>query len=238
MASPAFAILAETANSWGFPLSAKQLDQFRWYAAELQRWNERINLTAITDLDGIAIRHFLDSLYCARVWGDTPRTLIDIGSGAGFPGLPLKILYPPLHLTLVESVGKKVTFLRHIVDLLGLEHVMVLDTRAEAVGRDTHHREAYDVATARGVAELRVVAEYCLPFIRLGGRFLAPKGAAVADEITEAQPALEILGGRLLTVEQVSLPGVDSRTLVVVIKIAPTPPKYPRTVGVPARRPL
>jgi 16S rRNA (guanine527-N7)-methyltransferase len=231
-------ILSQTAAAWGIPLSPPQLDQFATYAAELRGWNERVNLTAITDPAEIGTRHFLDSLRCALSWGEAPRSLIDIGAGAGFPGLPLKILRPGLELTLVESIAKKAAFLEHIAGLLDLKDVRVVVGRAEAAGRDPAHRERYDVAVARAVAELRVLAEYCLPLVRLGGRFLAPKGGQIVDEVAAARGAVELLGGRLLAVEPAEIPGVEPRTLVVVEKIAPTPPEYPRTPGVPAKRPI
>ncbi|HEU5100100.1 MAG TPA: 16S rRNA (guanine(527)-N(7))-methyltransferase RsmG [Roseiflexaceae bacterium] len=230
--------LAATAADWGLQLTQAQLDQLALYADALRRWNERVNLTAITDEPGIATRHFLDSLRCALSWGPKPESLIDIGAGAGFPGLPLKILRPELRLTLVESIAKKATFLRHIADTLGLAHVEVVVARAETVGRDESHRERYAVAAARAVADLRVLAEYCLPLCRVGGRFLAPKGGSVEDELQAALPAIELLGGRLVAVEPVELPGVEPRTLVVVEKVSPTPPRYPRAPGVPAKRPL
>jgi 16S rRNA (guanine527-N7)-methyltransferase len=231
-------ILAEVAHSWGLDLSDEQLAQFQIYADELRRWNERVNLTAISDPEGIAVRHFLDALRCALVWGDNPGSLIDIGTGAGFPGLPLKLLRPSLALTLVESVGKKAAFLEHVASLLGLAQVTVIVGRAEAVGRDPLHRERYDVATARAVADLRVLAEYCLPLCRVDGRFLAPKGERVADELQQAGRAIGLLGGEVLEVAPVALPGVEPRTIVVVEKRAATPTIYPRAVGVPARRPL
>ncbi len=230
--------LATTTTAWGLPLSEAQIDQLATYAAELRRWNERVNLTAIDDEAGIVVRHFLDSLRCALSWGDAPGSLVDVGAGAGFPGLPLKILRPELRLTLVESVAKKAAFLRHVVDMLGLAGVEVVVARAEALGRDAAHRGRYDVAVARAVAELRVLAEYCLPLCRVGGRFLAPKGAQIAAEVQSAQPAIAQLGGRLLAVEDVDLPGLEPRSLVVVAKVASTPPRYPRAPGVPAKRPL
>lgn len=231
-------VLAETAASWGLSLSGGQVAQFRAYADELRRWNERVNLTAISDPEGIAVRHFLDALRCALLWGDAPGSLIDIGTGAGFPGLPLKLLRPELTLALVESVAKKAAFLQHLVALLGLSGVTVIVGRAEEVGRDPQHRERYDVATARAVAELRVLAEYCLPLCHVGGRFLAPKGERVAPEVSQAERAIELLGGRLREVAPVALPGVEPRTIVVVAKVGATPAAYPRGVGVPARRPL
>lgn len=219
-------------------LSPTQQEQFATYSRELQQWNQRVNLTAITDSEQIKLRHFGDSLTCAQYWGETPHTLIDIGSGAGFPGVPLKIVYPTLCLTLVESVGKKVAFLHHLVAVLGLDQVTVLQARAEEVGRNPQHRAAYDVATARAVAEVRVLAEYALPLLRVGGRMLAPKGGDVAQEVAVAHQALRLLGGKVLAVEPVLLPGLDPRSMVVITKTTATPPRYPRAAGVPARRPL
>lgn len=226
------------AGSWGLHLDQRQIEQFARYSAELRAWNTRVNLTAITDEREIVIRHFLDSLRCALSWGEHPSRLIDVGSGAGFPALPLKILAPELHVTLVESVGKKAAFLRHIIATLDLRDVAVVTARAEVVGRDLHHREQYDVVTARAVAELAILAEYCLPLCAIGGRVLAPKGSDVDDEVARARVAIARLGGQLLSVEPVDIPGVEPRTLVVIAKIAPTPAAYPRAVGVPVKRPL
>jgi 16S rRNA (guanine527-N7)-methyltransferase len=231
-------LLATTAAAWGHPLSSAQLDQFHIYAAELRSWNERVNLTAIADETGIVTRHFLDSLRCAQSWGRAPQSLVDIGAGAGFPGLPLKILHPELQLTLVESIAKKAAFLRHMVDTLGLTNVEIVIARAEASGRDLAQRERYDVAVARAVAELRVLAEYCLPLCRIGGRFLAPKGARIEQEVQAALPAIGQLGGQLLAIEPVELPEMEPRTLVIIEKITATPPQYPRAPGVPAKRPI
>lgn len=232
------AMLASTAATWGLALAPQQLEQFAIYLAELQAWNEHTNLTAITGAQQIVTRHFLDSLRCALSWGDAPNSLIDVGAGAGFPGLPLKILRPELQLTLVESIGKKATFLRHSVDRLGLRDVVVLASRAEAIGRDATQREHYDVVVARAVADLRVLSEYCLPLCRIDGRFLAPKGAQIEAELAAAQPAIATLGGHVIAVEPVELPGVEPRSLVVMGKIASTPSQYPRALGIPAKRPL
>jgi 16S rRNA (guanine527-N7)-methyltransferase len=230
--------LAATAAAWGLPLSAMQLEQFAQYAAELQHWNERVNLTAIASDEGIVTRHFLDSLRCALSWGRTPTSLVDIGTGAGFPGLPLKILQPALTLTLAESIAKKAAFLEHMVQCLGLNDVAVVAARAEVLGHSPAHRERYDVAVARAVADTRVLAEYCLPLCRVGGRFLAPKGATIEDELAAAAPAIALLGGKFHTAEPVTIPGVETRTLLVIDKIAPTPAQYPRAPGVPSKRPL
>lgn len=230
-------ILNETTSVWGIDLTAVQQEQFAVYSRELRAWNEKTNLTAIVDEHGIVVRHFLDSIRCALSWGN-PASLIDIGAGAGFPGLPLKILQPDLRLTLVESIDKKAAFLRHMVETLALSDVVVVSARAEAVGHDPRHREQYDAATGRAVADLRVLAEYCLPLCRVGGRFFAPKGAGGAEETTQAEQAIARLGGSAPQVEQVILPGVEERTLVVVDKHSPTPAAYPRAIGVPSKRPL
>lgn len=230
--------LLRIATSWGLRLDRRQIEQFARYSAELRAWNTRVNLTSITDEREIILRHFLDSLRCALSWGDTPSRLIDVGSGAGFPGLPLKILHPELHVILVESVGKKAAFLEHVVAALDLRDVAVVAARAELVGHDPQHREQYDVVTARAVAELATLAEYCLPLCSIGGRVLTPKGRDVDDEVARARIAIARLGGQVIGVEPVEIPGVEPRTLVVLAKIAPTPAAYPRAVGIPAKRPI
>ena len=231
-------LLVRSSAAWGLTLSRMQLEQFALYAKALVHWNAQINLTAITDRQGIYVRHFLDSLLLARYWGTQPDSLVDLGSGAGFPGLPLKILCPELELLLVDSVGKKTAFLHHLIAQLQLTGVRVLTARAETVGRDPHERERYAVVTARAVADFRVLAEYGLPLLRVGGRLLAPKGATAHAEVAAAASALTALGGELLAIHPVELPGVEPRTLVVIGKVAPTSERYPRPVGVPLRRPL
>lgn len=232
------ALLADTAAAWGLPLSAAQLAMFARYADELRAYNAHTNLTAITEPAEIYVRHFIDSLSLALHWGSQPESLVDIGTGAGFPGLPLKILRPELELLLIDSVAKKTAFVSHMIALLGLQGARVIAGRAEALGRDPQERERHAVVTARAVADLRVLAEYGLPLLRVGGRLLAPKGAGASEEAAAAVGAIERLGGRLLGVEPVALPGVEPRAVVVIGKVAPTDPRYPRAVGVPARRPL
>lgn len=231
-------VLIQHAAQWGVSLPNTVLAQFRLYAEALLRYNEHTNLTAITDLMGVYVRHFLDSLALAPYLGTTEGSLIDLGTGAGFPGVPLKLLYPGLRLCLVDSVGKKTAFLAQLVDLLALTQVRVLTERAEAVGRLPREREQYDLVTARAMAELRVLLEYGLPLLRVGGRMLAPKGADAAGEVAAADQALRHLGGRVDDLVPVQLPGLEPRSLVVITKIAPTPARYPRPVGVPTRRPL
>ncbi|MEW6179329.1 MAG: 16S rRNA (guanine(527)-N(7))-methyltransferase RsmG [Chloroflexota bacterium] len=224
----------------GIQLSARQIAAFQHYENELLEWNSRMNLTAIRDREGIRIKHFLDSLSCILAFRDRPpERLIDIGTGAGFPGIPLKIVYPRMKLTLVESVGKKLEFCRHIVQTLELEDVTLLQARAEALGQDRAHREKYDWAVARAVANLPVLAEYLLPLVALGGKMLAQKGESAHAEAVAAEKAIRVLGGELQQILPVLVPGIaEERYLVVVEKVASTPPGYPRRIGLPARRPI
>jgi 16S rRNA (guanine527-N7)-methyltransferase len=224
----------------GLHLSSPQLAAIERYERELVSWNERFNLTAIDDPQKIRVKHFLDSLTCLLVMSDSPaERVIDIGTGAGFPGLPLKIVCPSMRLTLVESVGKKADFCRHIVKTLGLIGVEVLQERAEALGGSPEHREKYDWAIARAVAVMPVLMEYLLPLVRVGGRALALKGESGPAEAQSAEKAIRLLGGHLRQLVPVILPGVeDERYLIVTDKIAATPDRYPRRVGIPAKRPL
>ncbi len=231
---------AAWAAALGAPLSAAQLAQFAAYEALLLAWNERIALTAIREPRQIRIRHFLDALSCAAATGPLDgQTLIDVGSGAGLPGLPLKILYPDLRLTLVDSVAKKARFLALVANELGLRDVVVVADRAEMLGQDAAHREQYDWAAARAVAELRVLAELLLPLVRVGGRALAQKGDSAAEELTAAGPAITALGGGATQRIPVRLPEAEAiHYLVTIDKIAATDPRYPRRAGIPAKRPL
>ena len=224
----------------GLRLNPRQLAAFERYEQELLSWNEKFNLTAIRDSEGVRTKHFLDSLSCLLVMRDNPPArLVDIGTGAGFPGIPLKILLPNIQLTLVESVGKKADFCRHVVEVLNLDKVEVLTCRAEEMGQDRNHRERYDWAVARAVAALPVLAEFLLPLVKIGGSILAQKGESGPAEAHLADKAIRLLGGRLRTVQKLNLPGVvEDRYLVVVDKTAATPPGYPRRVGLPAKRPI
>ena len=231
---------AAWADELDAPLSAAQIEQFMAYQALLLEWNGRMNLTAVREPAEIRLRHFLDSLSCARVMGDlNGRSLIDVGTGAGFPGLPLKILFPQLKLTLVESVVKKTHFLQAVVDALALNNVTILSERAELLGQLPQHRQQYDWAVARAVAELRVLVEYLLPLCAVGGSMLAQKGEGVVAELANAQAAIQLLGGGEPELAQVTLPERDQpHYFVTVKKIGETPQKYPRRVGIPAKRPL
>ncbi len=240
MNSPLEKLVQDARALFGLSLTERQVRALAAYERELMEWNRKFNLTAIRDEESIRTKHYLDSFSCALAWRSAPPArLIDVGTGAGFPGIPLKILYPQLRLTLVESVGKKAMFCQHIVELLGLEEVDVLQARAEAVGQDPRHRESYDWAVARAVAKLNVLAEYLLPLVKMGGRMLAQKGESGPAEAQAAEHAMKILGGKLSSLVKVNLPGVaDDRYLVVVEKIAASPPKYPRKPGIPVKMPL
>lgn len=221
-------------------ISDEQAETLTIYEKELLEWNQKFNLTAIRDSESIRAKHFLDSFSCVLAWKENPpASLADVGTGAGFPGLPLKIIYPNLKLTLVESVGKKAKFCEHIVSALGLEHVQVFNARAEDMGQDSNHREKYDWAVARAVANLNVLSEYLLPLVKVGGTALAQKGESGPAEAESAQKAMKLLGGELRELIPVKLPEVaDERFLVIVDKIATTPVKYPRKAGIPAKQPL
>ena len=221
-------------------LTGRQVMSLVTYERELLDWNQKFNLTAIKDAESIRIKHFLDSFSCVMAWGaNPPHHLVDVGTGAGFPGLPLKILYPAMRTTLIESVGKKAMFCEHIVRMLGLENVQVIKARAEEVGQKPEHREKYDCAVARAVAGMNVLSEYLLPLVRMGGTMLAQKGESGPAEVQSAEKVMKLLGGKLQQVIQVNLPGVaDDRYLVIVNKSHATPPKYPRKPGVPMKQPL
>jgi len=230
----------EALTLFGIQLNKRQISALELYTRELLDWNQRFNLTAIRDEESIRTKHFLDSFSCVLAWKNTPPIrLIDIGTGAGFPGLPLKILYPRMKLTMVESVGKKAAFCRHMVEILNLIDVEVLQIRAEEVGQLAAHREHYDWAVARAVANLPVLAEYLLPLVQMGGTMLAQKGESGPAEAHRADKVIKLMGGHIRQLLPVMLPGVvEERYLVLVDKVATTPPGYPRKPGIPAKKPL
>lgn len=224
----------------GINLTPRQLRAFRDYEQELMKWNEKYNLTAIREIEGVRTKHFLDSLTAlSELKNPQPETMVDIGTGAGFPGIPIKIMLPEMRLTLVESVGKKSEFCRHMVNILQLDGVEVLTVRAEDMGQLQQYRERFDWAVARAVAAMPVLVEYLLPLVRVGGGMLAQKGENAHAEVQSAERAIKILGGTLRKVSLVTLPGVaDERYLVVINKNAATPEQYPRRAGLPVKKPL
>ncbi|MCL4489302.1 MAG: 16S rRNA (guanine(527)-N(7))-methyltransferase RsmG [Chloroflexi bacterium] len=231
--------LAAEARRLGLELTPRQLEQFDDYVRALLDWNMRLNLTGITDPNEIMVKHLLDSLSVAPLLNAPFHArLIDIGTGAGFPGIVLKIALPQLDVTLLEATGKKVQFLKHILVSLQIHGAEAIQGRAEDLGRDPAHREQYDYAVARAVADLATLVEYALPFLRVGGVFVAQKGIDVEEEIRGGGRAIRLLGGHLRETLPVQLPGLQVRHLVIVDKAAPTPPAYPRRTGLPEHKPL
>ena len=236
-------LLVVGAASLGIHLDAAQIEQFELYYRELLDWNRKTNLTTVTDREQVQTRHFLDSLVVHSVLpaGAVPNDarMIDIGSGAGFPGLPLRIAFPQVRLTLVDSVRKRTAFLHHIIEALGFDDVEVRLGRAEDLGREPRLREGFDVVLARAVAKLPVLAELMLPFCRVGGLVVTHKGADAEDQVREAQRAVSETGGKLKEVRRVDLDRNGFTTsLVVIEKVTETPDRYPRRPGIPAKRPL
>ncbi|MEO8288014.1 MAG: 16S rRNA (guanine(527)-N(7))-methyltransferase RsmG [Chloroflexota bacterium] len=240
-------LLVEGAHKLGFELTPRQVEQFGLYYTTLVDWNSRINLTAITDPEGVQVRHFLDSLTVGAAIREVlgvqapPAgfSLLDIGTGAGFPGMPLKIVWPDMRVVLTDSIGKKTTFLKELAATLGLDGVEVITARAEELGANKAHREKYNAVTARAVASLPVLCEYCLPLTRVGGWMIAPKKGDISPELEGAKKASRVLGGSEPTIKSFVLPGEeDPRYIVLVKKVKPTPPGYPRRVGLAKSRPL
>jgi 16S rRNA (guanine527-N7)-methyltransferase len=232
--------LPNIAAEMGFRLSADQLESFSTYLRELQEWNARTNLTAVDDERGIALKHFADSLSLLPELPEGAFRLIDIGAGAGFPGLPLKIVRPEIDVTLLDATAKKTEFLTHMIATLKLAGAAAIHGRAEEIARDEAYRETFDVAVARAVAKLPALAELALPFVKVGGRFIAQKQAhdGGENEIEGARNALSELGGEILAVKNAPAPLPAGRQLVIISKISATPEKYPRRPGLPGKRPL
>ncbi len=238
--TPMRTLAAQAQSLFDLTLTPEQAAAFDTYAALLVEWNSRMNLTAITDAEGIQVRHFLDSLSVATA---LPRAenlrLIDVGTGAGFPGLPLKIVFPDIQLTLLEATGKKLNFLREVCEALNLRGVEFLHARAEEAGQMRDQRAAYDVAVARAVARLPALLEYLLPLVKVGGYALAMKGRTAQAEAEDSSHALKELGGQLVAIDEIQLPALDEpHYLVRVEKIAHTPNPYPRKPGMPSNAPL
>ena len=225
-----------------FVLTDNQKEQFKLYFKFLIEVNEHVNLTRITEENEVYLKHFYDSVTPLFVFGDVFKdgaTLCDVGAGAGFPSIPLKILKPSLKVTIVDSLAKRLTFLKDLIAKLDLDNVELVHGRAEDVGQNKLYREKFDIVTARAVAKMSVLSEYCLPLVKKDGYFVALKGPKAEDELDEGQKALAVLGGKLIKDEELTLPGTtEERTLVLVKKVKETPKKYPRQAGTPRRKPI
>lgn len=221
-------------------LSSDQVEVFLQYADILEEWNRKMNLTAITDFEEVVEKHFLDSVYPFALQDfSSAETLLDVGSGAGFPGIPLKILHPGLEITLLDSLNKRITFLNEVIQRLNLDKITAIHGRAEELAQKSEFREKYDLVAARAVAPLNILAEYCLPFVRGKGRFLAYKGENITEELNQAENALKLLGSAPPEALIYRLPGSEAgRSLVICPKMTSTAAKYPRRAGNIAKKPL
>jgi 16S rRNA (guanine527-N7)-methyltransferase len=224
----------------GITLSDKQMKQYEVYFNTLVEWNEKMNLTAITEQDEVYLKHFYDSISAAFYYDFAqPLTICDVGAGAGFPSIPLKIAFPSLRVTIVDSLNKRINFLEHLAQELGLEHVQFVHDRAETFGKNPDYREKYQLVMARAVARLSVLSELCLPLAQVGGTFIAMKGGQAEDELQSGKKALNVLGGKLASVHAFKLPVEESeRNILIIHKEKKTPKQYPRKPGTPNKTPI
>ena len=232
--------LKEDALFFGIQLSDEQLSMFYTYYQMLIEWNEKINLTAITDFDEVMKKHFLDSLSIGRLMEQTSdSSILDIGTGAGFPGIPIKIAFPDTKITLLDSLNKRVNFLNEVINELGLKKIEALHGRAEDFAKKEMLRENFDICVSRAVANLSSLSEFCLPYVKVGGKFISYKSEKALEELDVSKKAVSILGGGNVTCDEFILPGTDfNRTFIIIDKIKETPVKYPRKAGTPVKQPL
>lgn len=219
-------------------ISVEQLEQFFAYMNLLIEWNEKMNLTAITDPEEIILKHFIDSITILPEIEDN-SSLVDVGTGAGFPGIPLSIMNPTLKITLVDSLNKRLIFLQEVINQLKIENVQIVHARAEEFGQNKKYREKFDRSTSRAVANLSTLSEYLIPLIKIGGKTISMKAAEAQEEIDEAKKAIEVLGGTIEKIDEFNLPQSDiGRTVIIIRKSKETPSKYPRKPGTPSKEPI
>lgn len=235
-----YMILKKGIKELGLTLSDTQIDQFTLYYELLTEWNSFMNLTAITEYEEVCIKHFLDSIsLCKAIDCTQEYTVIDVGTGAGFPGIPLKIAYPNLKITLLDSLGKRVKFLKEVIQRLGLKDIEAIHGRAEDYAKPDLLREQFDLCVSRAVANLATLSEYCIPYVKEGGYFISYKSEKISEEECAAQNAIKVLGGKVVSQIEFLLPNSEIyRNLFMIQKIAPTPKKYPRRAGLPSKEPL
>lgn len=243
-------LLYQELKKLNISLSKEQSDQFLTYYKLLTEWNRFMNLTAITDFNEVCRKHFADSISLCRAEEDIFQSLkkkirsdvvsiIDVGTGAGFPGIPLKIIFPNLKVTLLDSLHKRVKFLNQVIDELNLKNITPIHARAEDLAKDYDYRSAYDICVSRAVANMSTLSEYCIPFVKMNGLFIPYKSEKITEELKTAERALSILGGKVLKQIDYTLPeGNDTRNLVIIQKIKNTPDQYPRKAGLPSKEPL
>ena len=233
-----FEKMQEKSRELKIRFSVEQLEQFFEYMNLLIEWNEKINLTAITDPEEIILKHFIDSITILKELEDNSK-IVDVGTGAGFPGIPLSIMNSTLKITLVDSLNKRLIFLQEVVNKLNLKNIEIVHARAEEFGQNKKYRESFDFATSRAVANLSTLSEYLIPLVKVNGKVISMKAADAQDEINEAQKAIEILGGKIEKIEEFNLPQSDiGRTVITIKKDKQTPNKYPRKPGTPSKEPL
>jgi len=230
--------MQEKSKDLGVRFLVEQTEQFFDYMNLLIEWNEKINLTAITDPEEIILKHFIDSITILKEIPDNSK-IVDVGTGAGFPGIPLSIMNPTLKITLVDSLNKRLIFLQEVINKLGLKNVEIIHARAEEFGQNKNYREKFDVSTSRAVANLSTLSEYLIPLVKVGGKVVSMKAAEAHQEINDAKKAIDILGGSIEKIDEFNLPQSDiGRTVIIIRKNKQTPAKYPRKAGTPSKEPI
>ena len=234
-----YSYLINTLSSWNFEIDDNKIRQLDKYYEMLIEKNKVMNLTAITEFDEVLVKHFADSLSICKIIPDDVKSVCDLGTGAGFPGIPMAIAYPDLQFTLIDSLNKRIKFLQEVVDALGLTNVTLVHARAEEAGRNKLYREQYDLVVSRAVANISTLSEYCLPLVKVGGYFISFKSGDIEDEIKQSGKAISKLGGKLQKPVLFNLPDTNiSRSFLVIDKKKSTPKAYPRKAGTPSKEPL